>query len=70
MISDGDFAGAIAPSMAESGVDLYVGIGGTPEAVLAAAAIRCLGGDLQSMMWARDDTEYQQVIELGFKPQN
>ena len=48
MISEGDIAGAIAPSMAESGVDLYVGIGGAPEAVLAAAAIRCLGGDLQS----------------------
>jgi fructose-1,6-bisphosphatase II len=67
MISDGDIAGAIAPSMAESGVDLYVGIGGAPEAVLAAAAIRCLGGDLQSMMWPRDHTEYQQVVELGFK---
>ena len=67
MISDGDIAGAIAPSMAESGVDLYVGIGGAPEAVLAATAIRCLGGDLQSMMWPRDDTEYQQVVELGFK---
>ena len=67
MISDGDIAGAIAPSMAESGVDLYVGIGGAPEAVLAAAAIRCLGGDLQSLMWPRDDTEYQQVVELGFK---
>ena len=67
MISDGDIAGAIAPSIPESGVDLYVGIGGAPEAVLAAAAIRCLGGDLQSMMWPRDDTEYQQVVELGFK---
>ena len=67
MISDGDIAGAIAPSIAESGVDLYVGIGGAPEAVLAAAAIRCLGGDLQSLMWPRDDTEYQQVVELGFK---
>ena len=67
MISEGDIAGAIAPSIAESGVDLYVGIGGAPEAVLAAAAIRCLGGDLQSMMWPRDDTEYQQVVELGFK---
>jgi fructose-1,6-bisphosphatase II len=67
MISDGDIAGAIAPSMAESGVDLYVGIGGAPEAVLAAAAIRCLGGDLQSIMWPQDVVEYQQVVELGFK---
>src|SRR5215471_17737487 len=67
MISDGDIAGAIAPSMAESGVDLYIGIGGAPEAVLAAAAIRCLGGDLQSMMWPRDDMEYQQVVEAGYR---
>jgi fructose-1,6-bisphosphatase II len=67
MISDGDITAAIAPSIPESGVDLYVGIGGAPEAVLAAAAIRCLGGDLQSMMWPRDDKEYQQVIGLGLK---
>ena len=67
MISDGDITAAIAPSIPESGVDLYVGIGGAPEAVLAAAAIRCLGGDLQSMMWPRDDKEYQHVVGLGLK---
>jgi fructose-1,6-bisphosphatase II len=67
MISDGDITAAIAPSIPESGVDLYVGIGGAPEAVLAAAAIRCLGGDLQSMMWPRDDKEYQRVVGLGLK---
>lgn len=67
MISDGDITAAIAPSIPESGVDLYVGIGGAPEAVLAAAAIRCLGGDLQSMMWPRDAEEYQCVIKLGLK---
>jgi fructose-1,6-bisphosphatase II len=67
MISDGDITAAIAPSIPESGVDLYVGIGGAPEAVLAAAAIRCLGGDLQSMMWPRDEKEYQRVVGLGLK---
>jgi fructose-1,6-bisphosphatase II len=67
MISDGDITAAIAPSIPESGVDLYVGIGGAPEAVLAAAAIRCLGGDLQSMMWPRDDKEYQHLVGLGLK---
>ncbi|MGA8655004.1 MAG: class II fructose-bisphosphatase [Chthoniobacterales bacterium] len=67
MISDGDITAAIAPSIPESGVDLYVGIGGAPEAVLAAAAIRCLGGDLQSMMWPRDDQEFQHVVKLGLK---
>jgi len=66
MISDGDITAAIAPSIPESGVDLYVGIGGAPEAVLAAAAIRCLGGDLQAMMWPRDDEETRQVIEKGY----
>jgi fructose-1,6-bisphosphatase II len=66
MISDGDITAAIAPSIAGSGVDLYAGIGGAPEAVLAAAAIRCLGGDLQTMMWPRDEEEKKQTIEQGF----
>jgi fructose-1,6-bisphosphatase II len=66
MISDGDITAAIAPSIPESGVDMYVGIGGAPEAVLAAAAIRCLGGDMQTRMWPRDDEELRQVIEQGF----
>ena len=66
MISDGDITAAIAPSIPESGVDLYVGIGGAPEAVLAAAAIRCLGGDIQARMWPRDDEELRKVIEQGF----
>jgi len=66
MISDGDITAAIAPSIPGSGVDLYTGIGGAPEAVLAAAAIRCLGGDLQTMMWPRDEEEKKQAIEQGF----
>ncbi|MBV9130116.1 MAG: fructose-bisphosphatase class II, partial [Verrucomicrobia bacterium] len=65
MISDGDITAAIAPSIPGSGVDLYAGIGGAPEAVLAAAAIRCLGGDLQSLMWPRDEEEKKQVAEQG-----
>jgi fructose-1,6-bisphosphatase II len=67
MISDGDITAAIAPSIADSGVDLYAGIGGAPEAVLAAAAIRCLGGDLQTMMWPRDDAERESVVDAGFR---
>ncbi|HEY0790726.1 MAG TPA: class II fructose-bisphosphatase [Chthoniobacterales bacterium] len=67
MISDGDITAAIAPSIPNSGVDLYVGIGGSPEAVLAAAAVRCLGGDLQAMMWPRDEEERAAVIAAGFK---
>ena len=66
MISDGDITAAIAPSIAGSGVDLYGGIGGSPEAVLAAAAIRCLGGDLQAVMWPRDSMEEKAVMEEGY----
>lgn len=51
LISDGDITAAVAPSLANSGVDLYVGKGGSPEGVLAAAALKCLGGDIQLRMW-------------------
>ena len=67
MIGDGDVAGAIAPSLEGSGTDLYVGIGGSPEAVLAATALRCLGGDMQVKMWPRDEAERKQLIKDGFK---
>jgi fructose-1,6-bisphosphatase II len=66
MIGDGDIAGAIAPTMPDSGVDLYFGIGGSPEAVLASAALKCLGGDMQAQMWPRDDAERAQVIADGY----
>jgi fructose-1,6-bisphosphatase II len=55
MITDGDITAAVAPSMPDSGVDMYVGMGGSPEAVLAAAALRCLGGDMQVRMWFHDE---------------
>lgn len=66
LIGDGDVAGAIAPSMPESGVDVYWGIGGSPEAVLAAAAIKCLGGDMICRIWPRDDEERTQLAEMGY----
>src|SRR5258707_13061630 len=65
MIGDGDIAAAIAPSLPESDVDLYMGIGGSPEAVLAAAGIKCLGGDMQCKMWPRDEKERKKLIEEG-----
>src|SRR5438045_4894905 len=67
MIGDGDIAAAIAPSLPESDVDLYMGIGGSPEAVLAAAGIKCLGGDMQCKMWTRDETERKSMVEGGYK---
>jgi fructose-1,6-bisphosphatase II len=65
MIGDGDIAAAMAPSLPETDVDLYVGIGGSPEAVLAAAGIKCLGGDMQCKMWPRDDKERQGLVDAG-----
>ncbi len=65
MIGDGDIAAAMAPSLPESDIDLYMGIGGSPEAVLAAAGIKCLGGDMQCKMWPRDDKERQKLIADG-----
>ncbi len=65
MIGDGDVAGAIAPSLPDSGTDLYCGVGGSPEAVLAAAALRCLGGEMQVKMWPRDDDERKKLIKAG-----
>ena len=67
MIGDGDIAAAMAPSLPESEIDLYMGIGGSPEAVLAAAGIKCLGGDMQCKMWPRDAKERETLIEAGWE---
>lgn len=66
MITDGDITAAVAPSLPESGVDLYVGMGGSPEAVLAAAALKCLGGDMDVRMWFHDEVHKAEVAaEVG-----
>jgi fructose-1,6-bisphosphatase II len=61
MISDGDITAAVAPSLPDSGIDLYIGMGGSPEAVLAAAALKCLGGDMEVRMWFHDDHHRAEV---------
>ena len=66
LIGDGDVAGAIACAWPESGVDILFGIGGTPEGVIAAAALKAMGGDLQGRLYARDDAERALAIELGY----
>ncbi|MBV9660061.1 MAG: class II fructose-bisphosphatase [Acidimicrobiales bacterium] len=66
LITDGDVAGAISTAWAESGADILFGIGGTPEGVIAAAALKCMGGDLQGRLWPRDDAERQAAIGLGY----
>jgi fructose-1,6-bisphosphatase II len=65
LISDGDIAAAIAPSLPGSGVDLYIGTGGSPEAVLAAAGIKCLGGEILARMWPRDEAERADLTQQG-----
>jgi fructose-1,6-bisphosphatase II len=70
LISDGDIAAAIAPSLPGSGVDLYMGIGGSPEAVLAAAALKCLGGEILTQMWPRDDAEKKSLKDAGVTDQD
>ena len=67
MISDGDITAAVAPSLPESGVDLYVGMGGSPEGVLAAAALKCLGGDMQLRMWFHNQEHRNEVAAMVTK---
>jgi len=66
LIRDGDVAPAIAAARGGTGVDLLMGIGGTPEGVISAAAIKCLGGALQGRLWPRDENERNQLVEAGF----
>ena len=65
LITDGDIAAAVAPSLPDSGVDLYVGIGGSPEGVLTAAALRALGGEMLLRMAPRDDAELAEILAGG-----
>jgi fructose-1,6-bisphosphatase II / sedoheptulose-1,7-bisphosphatase len=67
LISDGDVSGVIATSSAGSGVDLYMGSGGAPEGVLAAAALRCIGGQIQGRLLFRNDDERSRAARLGVK---
>jgi fructose-1,6-bisphosphatase II len=64
-ISDGDVAGAISAAREQSGVDLLMGIGGTPEGIIAACALKCLGGAIQAKLWPKDDAERQKAIDAG-----
>ncbi|SFF16848.1 fructose-1,6-bisphosphatase II [Paenibacillus algorifonticola] len=64
-LSDGDVAGAMAPSFPEAGIDLYVGSGGAPEGVLAAAALKCLGGEIQGRLMPENEEQYERCISMG-----
>ena len=64
-ITDGDVAGAIMAAREGTGVDLLAGIGGTPEGIIAACAMRCLGGSIQGRLWPRDDAERRRAMDAG-----
>jgi fructose-1,6-bisphosphatase II len=66
LITDGDVAGAISACRPNSGTDLLAGIGGTPEGIIAAAAIRCMGGAIQGQLAPKDDEERQKAIDSGY----
>jgi fructose-1,6-bisphosphatase II len=66
LIRDGDVAPAIAAAQGGTGVDMLYGIGGTPEGVISAAALKCVGGGIQGKLWPRNDEERQQLVDGGF----
>ncbi len=66
LITDGDVAASISAAWPESGVDILLGIGGTPEGVISAVALKCLGGEMQGKLWPRDERERQLAIDAGY----
>jgi fructose-1,6-bisphosphatase II len=66
LITDGDVAGALATAWTDSGADILLGVGGTPEGVIAAAALKCMGGELQGRLWPRNDDERDEALRLGY----
>lgn len=64
-IMDGDVAGAVMAAMPDTGIDVLMGVGGAPEAVVAACAIRCIGGEIQCKLWPRDEQEWEAVRSAG-----
>ena len=69
LIRDGDVAPSIAAAQPGTGVDMLYGIGGTPEGVISAAALKCVGGGIQGRLWPRDEDERAQLLATGLDPQ-
>jgi fructose-1,6-bisphosphatase II len=68
LVRDGDVAPAIAAAQPGTGVDMLYGIGGTPEGVISAAALKCVGGGIQGRLWPRSDQERQKLVDDGLDP--
>ncbi|HEX4821243.1 MAG TPA: fructose-bisphosphatase class II family protein, partial [Acidimicrobiales bacterium] len=66
LIQDGDVIGAVSTAWPEAGADILFGVGGTPEGVIAAAAMKCMGGEIQGRLWPRNDTERKAAIDAGY----
>jgi fructose-1,6-bisphosphatase II len=67
LITDGDVAGALMTAWPDSGVDVLMGVGGTPEGVIAACALKCMGGEIQGKLYPRNDTERAKGLEMGYQ---
>ena len=65
LIHDGDVSGGVSTALDDTGIDVLLGVGGSPEAVITAAALKCLGGEIQCKLWPRDDRERQYAAEHG-----
>jgi len=70
LIRDGDVAGALAPAIEDSGIDILMGIGGAPEGVIASVALKCLGGEIQGRLKTRNDHEIERAKKMGIKDIN
>jgi fructose-1,6-bisphosphatase II len=70
LITDGDVAPALAAARTDTKVDLMMGIGGTPEGVISAAAVKCLGGAMQGKLWPRNDDERRALVDAGYELSN
>jgi len=66
LIPDGDVVGAVSTAWPEAGADVLFGVGGTPEGVIAAAALHCMGGEIQGRLWPRNDDERAAAVEAGY----
>ena len=69
LIRDGDVAPSIAAGQPGTGVDMLYGIGGTPEGVISAAALKCVGGGIQGRLWPRNEGEREQLLAAGLDPE-
>ena len=66
LIQDGDVIGAVSTAWPDTGADVLFGIGGTPEGVIAAAALKCMGGEIQGRLWPRNDDERRAALDAGY----